>query len=57
MRVQVETEFAQVLRNRNGTDVLSFANQVSNYATLLADLEIFRSESNQFGSSPSASDE
>ena len=44
-------------RNRNGADVLSFANQVSNHAVLLADLEIFRSESNQFSPSQSASDE
>src|SRR5258708_13188497 len=43
--------------NRNGTDVLSFTNQVSNHAVLLTDLEIFRSESNHFGSSQSASDE
>jgi hypothetical protein len=37
--------------NRNGTDVLSFANQVSDYPMLLANLKIFHSESNQFGSS------
>src|ERR1039457_2533478 len=43
--------------NRNGTNVLSFANQVSDYPVLLADLEIFRSESHQFGPSQSASDE
>ncbi len=43
--------------NRNRTNVLSFANQVSDYPVLLADLEIFRSESNQFGPSQSASDE
>jgi hypothetical protein len=29
--------------------VLSFANQVSDYPALLANLEIFRSQSNQFG--------
>src|SRR6202166_3101241 len=43
--------------NRNGTNVLSFTNQVSNHAMLLTDLEVFRSESNHFGSSESASDE
>src|ERR1019366_2058569 len=43
--------------NRNGTDVLSFANHVSNYAVLFADLEIFRSEPNQFGPSQAASNE
>jgi hypothetical protein len=37
--------------NRNGTDVLSFANQVSDYPMLLANLEIFHSESNQFSPS------
>ena len=37
--------------------MLSFANQVSDYPVLLADLEIFRSESNQFGPSQFASDE
>jgi hypothetical protein len=37
--------------------VLSFANQVSNHAVLFADLEVFRSESNQFGPSQAASDE
>src|SRR4051812_13865274 len=41
--------------NRNGPDVLSFANQISNHAAFLANLEVFRSESNQFGSSQSAS--
>jgi hypothetical protein len=30
---------------RNGTDVLSFANQVSDYRALVANLEILRSES------------
>ena len=40
--------------NRNGTNVLSFANQVSDYPVLFADLEIFRFESNQFGPSQSA---
>jgi hypothetical protein len=43
--------------NRNGTDVFSFANQVSDYPVLLADLEIFCSESNQFGPSQAASNE
>jgi hypothetical protein len=37
--------------------VLSFADQVSDYPVLLANLEIFRSESNQFGPSQTASDE
>ena len=36
--------------NRNGPNVLSFANQVSNHAALLADLKVFRFESNKFGS-------
>jgi hypothetical protein len=44
-------------RNRNGPNVLSFANQVSNHAALLADLKVFRFESNKFGSSQYASDE
>jgi len=43
--------------NRNGTDVLSFANQVGDHPVLLLDLEISRFESNQFGPSQSASDE
>jgi hypothetical protein len=43
-------------RNGNGTNVLSFANQVSDHPVLPADLEIFRSESNQFCPSQSASD-
>ena len=43
--------------NRNGTNVLSFANQVSDYPMLLANLEIFHSESNQFSPSQAASDE
>jgi hypothetical protein len=43
--------------NRNGTDVLSFANQVSDYPVLFAGLEIFRFESNQFGPSQSAPNE
>src|ERR1039458_5592982 len=43
--------------NRNGTDVLPFADHVSNYAVLFADLEIFRSEPNQFGPSQAASNE
>ena len=37
--------------------MLSFADQVSNYAALLADLKVFRFESNKFGPSQSASDE
>jgi hypothetical protein len=43
--------------NRNGPNVLSFANQVSNHAALLADFKVFRFESNKFGPSQSASDE
>src|ERR1019366_2138872 len=43
--------------NRNCTDVFSFANQVSDYPVLLANLEIFCSESNQFGPSQAASNE
>src|ERR1700721_1618708 len=43
--------------NRNCADVLSFANQVRDYPVLLANLEIFRSESNQFGPSQAAPDE
>ena len=43
--------------NRNGADVLSFANQVSNDAVLFTDLEIFRSESDQFSPAQSAADE
>src|SRR5450756_2150548 len=43
--------------NRNCTDVFSFANQVSDYPVLLANLEIFRFESNQFGTSQAASNE
>src|SRR6266852_619374 len=43
--------------NGNGTDMLSFANQVSNHAVLLAELEIFRFEPNQFGPSQAASNE
>src|ERR1019366_5953236 len=36
--------------NRSCTDVFSFANQISDYPVLLANLEIFHSEPNQFGS-------
>jgi hypothetical protein len=43
--------------NRNGTDVLSFANEVGDHPVLLTDLEILRSESNQFGPSQAASNE
>ena len=43
--------------NRNCTDVLSLANQVGDHSVLLADLEILRSKSNQFGPSQTASDE
>jgi hypothetical protein len=43
--------------NRNGPDVLPLANHVSNHPVLLAELEIFRSESDQFGPSQAASDE
>jgi hypothetical protein len=44
-------------RNGNGTNVSSLANQVSDHPMLLADLEIFCPESNQFAPSQSASDE
>jgi hypothetical protein len=37
--------------------VLFFANQVSDYPMLLANLEIFHPESNQFSPSQAASDE
>jgi hypothetical protein len=37
--------------------VLSFANQVSNHPVVLANLEIFRSGSDQFGPSQAASNE
>ncbi len=40
--------------NWNGADVLSFANQVSDYPALLANLKILRSESNEFGPSQAA---
>jgi hypothetical protein len=43
--------------NRNGADMFSFANQVSDYAVLLTDLEIFRFESNQLGPSQATSNE
>ena len=43
--------------NGNSTDVFSFANQVSDYAVLLTDLEIFRFESNQLGPSQATSNE
>ena len=43
--------------NRNGADMFSFANQIGDYPVLLSNLEIFHSESNQFGSSQSASEE
>ena len=42
---------------RNCADVFFFADQVGNYSVLLADLEIFGSESNQFGPSQAATDE
>jgi hypothetical protein len=41
--------------NRNSADVFSLANQVSDYAVLLTDLEIFRFESNQLGPSQATS--
>ena len=44
-------------RDRNSADVLSFANEVSNDRVLLADLEVFHSESHQFSPTQSASDE
>jgi hypothetical protein len=37
--------------NRSGPNMLSLANQVSNHAALLADLKVFRFESNKFGPS------
>src|SRR5260370_208057 len=43
--------------NRNGADVLSFANQISDHPVFLSDLEIARSESLQFSASQSAPDE
>ena len=43
--------------NGNSADVFSFANQVSDYAVLLTDLEIFRFESNQLGPSQATSNE
>src|SRR5207253_9774076 len=43
--------------NWNCTDVLSFADQVRDYPALLTDLELFRSESNQFCPSQAASNE
>jgi hypothetical protein len=44
-------------RNGNGSDVFSFADQVGNHRVLLANLEIFRSESNQFCPPQATSDE
>jgi hypothetical protein len=43
--------------DRNGADVLSFADQVGDHPVLLADLEIYRFQSNQFCPSQAASDE
>src|SRR6266567_3843208 len=43
--------------NRNGTDALSLANQVSNNAMLFAELKISRSKSHQFRASQSASNQ
>lgn len=43
--------------DRNGADVLAFANQVGDYPVFLADLEIFRSESRQFGPAQTARNE
>ena len=40
--------------NRNGTDVLSLANQVSHHAMIFADLKISSSESHQFRASQTA---
>lgn len=37
--------------NRNSTDVLPFANQIMDHPVFFAKLEVFRSESNQFGPS------
>ena len=44
-------------RNWNGADVLSLANQVSDYPALLANLEILRSQSNQFRPSQAAANQ
>jgi len=38
-------------------DVFSFANQIGDYPVLLEDLEIFHSESSQFGPSQAATNE
>ena len=46
-----------ILGDRNGADVLAFANQVGDHPVFLADLEIFRSESRQFGSAQTAGNE
>jgi hypothetical protein len=43
--------------NRDGTDVLSLANKVSNHAVIFADLKISRSESPQFRASQTASNQ
>src|SRR5437667_11394593 len=54
----IHSSTARFAHTGTGTvHVLSFTNQVSNHAVLLTDLEVFRSESNHFGSSQSASDE
>jgi hypothetical protein len=44
-------------QNWNGADVLSLANQVSDYPALLANLEILRSQSNQFRPSQAAANQ
>jgi hypothetical protein len=43
--------------DRNGADVLPFANEVSNDRVFLADLEVFHPESHQLSATQSASDE
>jgi hypothetical protein len=43
--------------DRNGADVLPFANEVSNDRVLLADLEVFHPESHHLTATQSASDE
>src|SRR6266571_4527200 len=44
-------------RNWHCANVLSLANQVGDHPVLLTDLKIFKSESNQFGASQTASNE
>ncbi len=44
-------------RDWNGSDVFSFANEVSDDRVLLADLKVFHSESHQFSATDSIPDE